>query len=582
MVSVSPHAKDHPANVFRGERKALGADLFAFKFTVYGAEFTAERIAFRVYIDTKSGKLPRVESYTLWRDEDGDGRVDPKKDQKLSSGVVEGGTVIFSERFKFTAEVSFVVRADFTAISPGTFFVINFDHEKSVVKRGGEPARFHLSTTLKAAEHYESYPAIEVRAIPATSVIVGTQRLTVYIDVAYLRGVEPIWNDVSKVSGWVSDRPLVMSETEGFDVLHRRIILSLGQPKAMALGVHEVPPFTIRYRDTASDDAAVRKVHTDSFRIRKDRAAVESNVSVHKIAMGDPIPYELRVLLDPAYIMPDDYLSEMRVREFRGGFRFWDMRVRVLEGEGARIVEYSGIISYLGVPADEAVLSAEKIPYAKIGDLSREVLYVMAPEIRFPFASVVVGKHFEPVERWRSARKEEQKFFSYSIGDWMVMAPMLASGIIVLFYAGQGMVYVVRRRKTGHISLLGRFRMKRRAIRALRRTRLSTAVLACEVSSAIRDYIGVTARIPGAFAHSARFRAWFAEKYRAESDILGLLSRVERLIIENGYDAEIAFAPGECESLLKALSRIKRAELKTAIGKKVLGVKIRIKMVFGR
>ena len=164
MVSVSPHVKEHPPNAFRGERKALGADLFAFKFAVYGAEFQSVRLAFRIHVDVKEGKSPKVENYTIWKDEDGDGRVNSTKDKKLSSGVVEDGYLIFSESFTFSTETSLIVRADFLSLSPGTFFAISFDHEKSVVKRGDTPAKFFFTTKLRAEAQYESYPAMEVRA----------------------------------------------------------------------------------------------------------------------------------------------------------------------------------------------------------------------------------------------------------------------------------------------------------------------------------------------------------------------------------------------------------------------------------
>mgnify|MGYP001572237473 FL=1 len=568
MVSVSPHVKEHPPNAFRGERKALGADLFAFKFAVYGAEFQSVRLAFRIHVDVKEGKSPKVENYTIWKDEDGDGRVNSTKDKKLSSGVVEDGYLIFSESFTFSTETSLIVRADFLSLSPGTFFAISFDHEKSVVKRGDTPAKFFFTTTLRAAEHYESYPAMEVRASSLSSAIVGNQRLTIYVDVSYLRGVEPFWGDIDKVIGWISDRPPVMNEVEGFDLLRRRIILSFAQPKDMPLGIHKIPSLTIRYRDTAVDSNIVHKVSTNAFTIRKERAVAETNVLVRRIAIGDPIFYELRIMLDPAYTVPNDYIGEMRVREFSGGFKIWDAKTRILEGEGERVVEYLSTISYVGVPAGEVLLPSYKIPYVKIGELSREMFFVISPEIRFPFNSVVIGKNFAPIERWRSIRREELTLFGYAVGDWMIVAPMFTGGGIVLFFLGSAMISVARRRRIKHTSLLGRIRVRRRAIRALGRG-YSSEVAAYNLSLAIREYVGVAAGISPTFALSASFRPWLRKRYPMKDNLYDMLTKVERTVIEEGHAAKTILLSYEREALIRALKYVGRMERARRIKEKM-------------
>lgn len=579
MVTVSPHDKEHPSNAFRGERRALGADLFAFKFTVYGAEFQSERLVFRIHIDTKGGKPPKAENFALWKDEDGDGRVNPAKDKKLSSGVTDGKEIVFSGPFAFSAETSLIVRADFYSISPGTFLAVNFDHEKSIVKRDGVPAKFSLSTTLRAAEHYEPYPTIEVRASPSTPVIVGKQRLIVYVDVSYLRGVEPFWDDIGKVDGWISDKPPVMNEVQGFDLLRRRIILSLAQPESMPLGVHKVPSLTIRYRDTAVDSSAVRKVSTEAVTIRKERASVDLNVPIRRIAIGDPIFYELRVMLDPAYTVPNDYIGEMRVREYSGGFRIWKAEVQVFEGEGERIVEYRGVASYVGAPTSEVLLPSERIPYTKISELSREVLFVTSPEIRFPFGSVAVGKDFESIEYWRSIKREESILFGYALGEWMVKVPMFTGGVIVLFFLGRGMASMARRRRVMHTFPLARSRARRRAISALG-PEYAHEMTAYDISLAIRGYIGVATGISPAFAQSASFRSWLRRRYPLEVDLYDILMKVERLMIEEGQAVVMILLPNERAALIRALGHVSRMERALRLKEKMRRAKAGLSSLF--
>lgn len=555
-LTISVHGKGQPPNAFKGEKQAKGVELYAFKVYVYSVTYKVEKLVFRLFLNGR--KIVLGENYTLWRDTDEDGRVDPEKDELLSRGKVEGRRVVFEKEFSFSSSSAFLVRADFPELHPGFSYVINLDPEETVIRnQAGVKLRLTFPDTLKGVEHYETYPLLSMTASLQSPVVVGDEDVTLFVDVIYLRGVEPAWSDLQNVEGWkLRDFPR-MSEVRGFDLLYRRVTIKLRQPEGMDWGKYSIPPIRLSYR-TERIGGEIRTISTPPLSVRKEKAHAEVRVAVRKISMADPIPYEMELVLDKRYVVPDDHLNEMRYKEFKGGFRVFNPQLEVVETEKTRIIRYRATLSYLGVPAKQVELPEENIPYVLAEDLARELLAYRLPQIVFPYQPIAVSAVWSPLVLWRDLVGEEKELFGFPLGWWFSVLPLGIGGMLLTLTCVKALSGLARRRRTSHLSWKRRIRAGVRLWRFMRQA--SGSVSALEVSSLIREYAGAAAGEAERFMRSAYFSSWFRKRHPHETDLLAILKKIELGMIEHGIDMRIDMSAPERKSIARMLKRVGRRE----------------------
>lgn len=583
-LTINPHDKGHPSNAFRGERRAVGADLYAFKLWFYGGNYIFERLPFRVYVKSDTKTVNPGKNYSLWKDADGNGKIDPQKDSFLSSGTVDDKGVVFFRPFTISSgETSFIVRADFPELASGTLLVINLDPKAVVIKNeSGVEAVVSLGGTLYAAEHYESYPPLEVRALLASPVIVGQQDVVLFIDVRYLQGIEPFWADLKEVRGWTLKGYPEMSEITGFDLFHRRIILTISQPPGgLALGSYNIPELTLRYKDSLSKTGDSLKARTKLLVVKKELVHAEVRVPRNMIAVADPIPYELSFFMDPSYVIPDDYLSDMRRRDFWGDFRISGGILSIVDDVGLRTVRYKVTLSYVGPPTRLAVLPEEKIPYIKKDNLTSKLLAYDLPAVEFPYRPVAIGSDFDPADLWRDVVREEVVFAGAKLRWLVTMGLAGLGGLIAVFLGGREFVAIIRKRREKSLTLWRQVRSWLKMRRFLLGGRVSyetvdglgeifsfsvnqdeMALAALDLSSLVREYVGSVAGKSREFVRSAYFSDWFRGRYPEEGELLDILKRTELSMIASGIDTKIILEFTRREDILHALGRISRKERK--------------------
>lgn len=558
-LSIFPHEKEQPSNAFRGEGRALKAQLFSFKISGWGS-FKVERFAFRLYL--KGEAITSGANYELYKDVDQDGVIKSEVDQKVGGpGKLISRYVVFFEPFSISGDTSFLVRADFLKLAPGFQLTINIDFEETVIKdKDGNKIILKLGARMYSGEHSEPYPVITARVVPRSAVIVGNQDINIFVDISYLRGVEPFWADLHKIPGWEIKGVPRMSEVQGFDLIRQRVFIILAQKPGMTVGKYTIPELVLHYRDTGGSDSKLQtgKVRTAAFTIRKELAHAEVSILPRRISLADPLSYELRLFLDPDYKVPDDYLDELRLREFWGEFKVSSPTLKVFKEEGLGVTSFKAVLSYLGPPTKEAVLPKEKVPYIKVDDVSRGLLVYNLPEVKFPVNSIVVRQDFDGPEMWRNVGKEEAKFFGQPLSFLTSVVPLWVGGALVLYLGIREVLLALRRRKSKVTSFFRRLKAK---IRLHNYLFAGGSEVGCyEVSLAIREYIGAVVGKPKDFVRSAIFVPWLKERYPDETGLLETLNRIERLMQIEDIDKRMSLSTEEKRRFYKAPGRIGRKE----------------------
>lgn len=560
-VTVNPHSKEHPPNAFQGQGKALNAELFGFALGLY-QEARIEKIVFQLFV--KGDVITFGEHYKLFVDKNQDGKIDAEDFEVGGSGKVEGNRVVFSAPFVISSYTAFILRGDFPKLEPGLYLAVNIDLGGLVVKAtSGIDTKVQPSTTIYSAEHQEPYASLKARASLASSVIVGEQDVTLFMDVEYLRGVEVFWQGLQQIPGWKMKGSPQMSEIEGLDILKRRVTITLFQEKGRALGRYTIKLPTLRYRDTLDKNATDRHFSFPPLQIRKERVHAVVTLPQHTITMAYPLLYELRFYLDPAYVVPTDYLDELKLREWWDDFKISQPRLSVLESRGARIISYQAILSYLGPPQKIVVLSREEVPYVKAGGVSSELFTHSLPEVSFPFHSLTEkmgqGKElkFEPLEYWRHVEEGETVILGLAMGDAIILLLLVGAGFLLLLLVVKEAVRIFKGRKTNIVWFGRRVVMTFRRqyfLRSLRR-----CMTAIHFSDFIRSYAGVMSGKGEEFARSALFKEWAQNRYPKEQELWKILGQVEERMLREGVGWPLEISPKR-KALGRSLRYISRRE----------------------